>query len=121
MCTNLREHDPSVTAWLQKFAAMQMIDVLVPTTDRRELLLTHYTWARTRLLPEKLRLELLAQPPPKILRIGGWVSIPDVVKTFRDALPPNHPLGSCSPSVGEWASGWRFRNFPADARGPRPG
>jgi hypothetical protein len=79
---------------------MQMIDVLVPTTDRRELLLTHYTWARIRILPEKLGLELLAQPPPKILRIGGWVSIPDVVKTFRDALPPNQSLGVLQPFSG---------------------
>jgi hypothetical protein len=40
---DLTEHDPIVTAWLQNFVAMQMIDVLVPTTDGRELLLTHHT------------------------------------------------------------------------------
>jgi hypothetical protein len=28
---------------LEKFAAVQMIDVLLPTTDGRELLLTRYT------------------------------------------------------------------------------
>jgi hypothetical protein len=68
MCTNLSEHDPTVTVWLQKFAAMQMIGVLVPTTDGREQPLSHYTRSESelRLLLDKLRLELLAQPPPKI-------------------------------------------------------
>jgi len=53
---------------LEKFAAMQMIDVHVPTTDGRELLLTRYTdqQPELRMLLEKLRLELPAQPPPKI-------------------------------------------------------
>jgi hypothetical protein len=53
---------------LEKFAAMQMIDVHVPTTDGRELLLTRYTQpeAELRLLLDKLKLELPAQPPPKI-------------------------------------------------------
>jgi transposase len=53
---------------LEKFAAMQMIDVHVPTTDRRELLLTRYTQPQPelRLLLDKLKLELPAQPPPKI-------------------------------------------------------
>jgi len=53
---------------LEKFAAMQMIDVHVPTTDGRELLLTRYTQPdpELRLLLDKLKLELPAQPPPKI-------------------------------------------------------
>lgn len=53
---------------LEKFAAMQMIDMHVPTTDGRELLLTRYTQPEPelRLLLDKLRLELPAQPPPKI-------------------------------------------------------
>jgi hypothetical protein len=53
---------------LEKFAAMQMIDVHVPTTDGRELLLTRYTQPEPELclLLDKLRLELPAQPPPKI-------------------------------------------------------
>jgi hypothetical protein len=48
----------------EKFAAMQMSDVHLPTTDGRELVLR----ARTELslLLEKLKLELPAQPPPKI-------------------------------------------------------
>src|SRR5262249_60213277 len=53
---------------LEKFAAMQMIDVPLPTTDGRELVLTRYTEpeAELRLLLQKLKLELPAQPPPRI-------------------------------------------------------
>jgi transposase len=53
---------------LEKFAAVQMIDVHVPTTDGRELLLTRYTdpEPELRLLLDKLKLELPAQPPPRI-------------------------------------------------------
>jgi hypothetical protein len=53
---------------LDKFAAVQMIDVHVPTTDGRELLLTRYTQpeAELTLLLDKLKLELPTQPPPKI-------------------------------------------------------
>ncbi len=53
---------------LEKFAAIQMIDVHIPTTDGRELVLTRYTEAEPeqKLLLDKLRLELPAQPPPKV-------------------------------------------------------
>jgi len=53
---------------LEKFAAMQMIDVHLPTTDGRELVLTRYTEPEPELslLLNKLKLELPAQPPPKI-------------------------------------------------------
>src|SRR5438309_140406 len=49
-------------------AATQMIDVHLPTTDGRELVLTRYTEPEPELslLLEKLKLELPAQPPPKI-------------------------------------------------------
>jgi hypothetical protein len=55
-------------AVLEKFAAMQMIDVFVPTTDGRELSLTRYTQPEPelKLLLDKLRLTLPAQAPPKI-------------------------------------------------------
>jgi hypothetical protein len=51
-----------------KFAAIQMIDVHIPTSDGREFVLTRYTepQAELKLLLDKLRLELPAQPPPKI-------------------------------------------------------
>jgi len=53
---------------LEKFAAMQMIDVHLPTTDGRELLLTRYTEPEPelRLLLTKLKLDLPDQPPLKI-------------------------------------------------------
>ena len=53
---------------LEKFAAMQMIDVHLPTTDGRELVLTRYTEPEPELnlLLNKLKLDLPAQPPPKI-------------------------------------------------------
>lgn len=55
-------------AVLEKFAAVQMIDVYVPTTDGRELSLTRYTQPEPelKLLLQKLKLTLPAQPPPKI-------------------------------------------------------
>ena len=53
---------------LEKFATMQLIDVHIPTIDGRELVLTRYSEPEPepRMLLEKLRLELPAQPPPKI-------------------------------------------------------
>jgi hypothetical protein len=50
----------------EKFAAVQMIDVHLPTTDGRELLLTRCTEPELKLLLDKLKLDLPAQPPPKI-------------------------------------------------------
>jgi Transposase DDE domain len=61
---------PGLTARsaLEKFAAVQMIDVHLPTTDGRELLLTRYTQPEPelRLLIRQLKLELPPQPPPRI-------------------------------------------------------
>ena len=61
---------PGLTARsaLEKFAAVQMIDVHLPTTDGRELLLTRYTQPEPelRLLIQQLKLELPPQPPPRI-------------------------------------------------------
>lgn len=53
---------------LEKFSAVQMIDVCVPTTDGRELSLTRYTHPEPELqmLLEKLKLALPPQSPPKI-------------------------------------------------------
>jgi hypothetical protein len=53
---------------LEKFAALQMIDVHLPTTDGREIILTRTTQPEPelRLLLDKLKLQLPAQPPPKI-------------------------------------------------------
>ena len=61
---------PGLTARsaLEKFAAVQMIDVHLPTTDGRELLMTRYTQPEPelRLLIQQLRLQLPPQPPPRI-------------------------------------------------------
>ena len=61
---------PGLTARtaLEKFAAVQMIDVHLPTTDGRKLLLTRYTQPEPelRLLIHQLKLELPPQPPPRI-------------------------------------------------------
>ena len=53
---------------LEKFAAMQMIDVHLPTTDGRELVLTRYTEPvpELNLLLNKLKLDLPVHPSPKI-------------------------------------------------------
>lgn len=58
----------SVRSALEKFSTVQMIDVYVPTTDGRELLLSRYTQpeAELKLLLERLKLALPARPPPKI-------------------------------------------------------
>jgi hypothetical protein len=52
----------------EKFAAVQMIDVHIPTTDGRELQFTRYTQPEPELtlLLQRLRLDLPEQPPPKI-------------------------------------------------------
>ncbi len=58
---------------LETFAAVQMIDLHVPTTDGRELQLTRYTEPEPelKLLLDKLKLTLPAQPPPKITTDHG--------------------------------------------------
>ena len=66
----LRDLAPGLTARavLEKFAAVQMLDVRIPTSDGREVLLTRYTQPEPelQLLLSKLKLELPPQPPPKI-------------------------------------------------------
>src|SRR5271167_813970 len=61
---------PGLTARraLEKFAAVQMIDVHLPTTDGREILLTRYTHPEPelQLLVDRMKLRLPPQPPPRI-------------------------------------------------------
>jgi transposase len=63
----------------EKFAAVAMLDLHVPTTDGRELVLTRYTEPEPELalLLGKLRLELPAQPAPKM-----------TTETSRPTTPP---------------------------------
>ena len=55
-------------AVLDKFAAIQMLDVHFPTTDDRTLILTRRTelTADQKLLVQQLKLDLPPQPPPRI-------------------------------------------------------
>jgi transposase len=57
-------------AVFEKFAAIQMVDVHLPTTDNRHLILTRYTEPEddVRLLLHEMKLKLPNQPPPKIAR-----------------------------------------------------
>jgi hypothetical protein len=64
-------HAPGLTppAVLDKLAEIKMIDVWIPTVDQRWLILPRYTQPSldTKLLIEKLRLELPNQPPPRLV------------------------------------------------------
>jgi len=66
----LHELAPGLTprSVLEKFATLQMVDVHLPTTDERTVILSRYTQPETdvQLLLQRLNLELPAQPPPKI-------------------------------------------------------
>jgi hypothetical protein len=53
---------------LEKMATLQMVDVHVPTTDGRRLVLSRYTQPDRdqTLLLQRLHLTLPEQPPPKL-------------------------------------------------------
>jgi hypothetical protein len=61
---------PGLTARsaLEKFTAVQMIDVHLPTTEEREIMFTRYTHSEPelQLLIKQLKLRLPPQPPAKI-------------------------------------------------------
>jgi len=74
LMTTLRKHiEPaapglSPRAVLEQLAAIQMVDVCLPTSDGRWLVMPRYTEpeAEQQMLLEKLGLKLPAQPPPRI-------------------------------------------------------
>lgn len=70
----LRDLAPGLTprSVLEKFAAVQMIDVHLPTTDGRYVILPRYTQPEPELkvLLHQLRLTLPEQPPPRITAAG---------------------------------------------------
>ncbi len=72
---HLQRHAPglSPTAVLEKLATIQMIDVCLPTTDGRQLLLPRHTQPAkdVALLLHQLQLELPAQPPPRITALSA--------------------------------------------------
>jgi transposase len=81
----LRDLAPGLTprAVLEKFATLQMLDVHLPTTDERTVILSRYTHPESdvQLLLQRLKLELPAQPPPKITRPKPPGNTGSVVKT----------------------------------------
>ncbi len=70
----LRDLAPGLTprSVLDKFRAVQMIDVHLPTTDGRQVILNRYTQPEKelQLLLNQLKLQLPEQPPPKITASG---------------------------------------------------
>jgi transposase len=73
----LRDLAPGLTprSVLEKFAAVQMIDVHLPTTDRRHVILPRYTQPEKELqvLLDQMKLTLPEQPPPRITTSGKRV------------------------------------------------
>jgi transposase len=71
----LRTLAPGLTtrSVLEKFAAVQMVDVHIPTSDGRTLILSRYTQPEPdlQLLLARLKLQLPAQPPPRITAAAG--------------------------------------------------
>jgi hypothetical protein len=67
----LKAHAPGLTprAVLDKLAGIQMVDVHLPTTDGRQLILSRYSEpdADQRLLLAQLKLQLPRQSPPRIV------------------------------------------------------
>jgi hypothetical protein len=64
----MRQRGLNPRAVLEKFACIQMLDVHLPTTDGREIVLSRYTQPEREvsLLLEHLKLTLPEQAPPKI-------------------------------------------------------
>jgi transposase len=67
---SLRNQAPGLSsqAVMEKLATIQMIDVWIPTRDRRWLVMPRYTQPsqEVQILLDKLRMELPKQPPPRI-------------------------------------------------------
>ena len=70
----LRDMAPGLTprSVLEKFAAVQMIDVHLPTTDGRHVVLSRYTQPEKELqvLLQQMKFSLPVQPPPRITPAG---------------------------------------------------
>jgi hypothetical protein len=70
----LRDLAPGLTprSVLEKFGAVQMIDVHLPTTDGRKVIMSRYTQPEPELqvLLDQLRLSLPPQPPPRVTAKG---------------------------------------------------
>ncbi len=71
----LRDLAPGLTprSVLEKFSAVQMIDVHLPTTDQRTVILSRHTEPEPelRILLDQMRLAFPPQPPPRITAKGA--------------------------------------------------
>ena len=74
----LRDLAPGLTprSVLEKFSAMQMIDIHLPTTDGRKIIMSRYTQPKPELqiLLQQLRLSLPKQPPPRVTAQGEVIT-----------------------------------------------
>ncbi len=81
----LRTLAPGLTprAVLEKFAGIQMVDVHLPTTDGRHLILSRHSEpdADQKLLLQRLKMSLPQQPPPRI------AATPTATSTIRTVVP----------------------------------
>ena len=74
----LRSLAPGLTprSVLDAMAAIQMVDVQLPTTDGRTVILSRYTEPEVdqAILLQRLKISLPAQPPPRVIAAGVPVS-----------------------------------------------
>jgi transposase len=81
----LRDLAPGLTprAALEKFSTIQMLDVHLPTDNGRTVILSRYTHPEkdVQILLHSIKLELPAQPPPKITKPKESADQTSVVKT----------------------------------------
>jgi transposase len=74
----LRDLAPGLTprSVLEKFGSMQMIDIHLPTTDGRKIIMSRYTQPEPELqiLLKQLRLSLPKQPPPRVTAKGDGIN-----------------------------------------------
>jgi Transposase DDE domain len=77
-------HGLTPRAALEKFAGIQMVDVHLPTTDGRHLMLSRHTEpdADQKLLLQQLKMTLPQQPPPRIAAATAAPTARPVVPTF---------------------------------------
>ena len=70
LARRLRDSAPGLTARavIEKFKTIQLLDVILPTTDGRQVVLTRHTETErdVQIILHKLRLALPPQPPPRI-------------------------------------------------------
>jgi transposase len=74
----LRDLAPGLTprSVLEKFGSLQMIDIHLPTTDGRKIIMSRYTQPEPELqiLLKQLRLSLPNQPPPRVTAKGELIN-----------------------------------------------